>query len=69
MSYSCCDFVDDILSALKVDVPEKDWDNPSGQADLALEKIQAYRDLAINIRALDDHALAHMSLDALRATR
>lgn len=39
MSYSCCDFTDDILDALHVDVPEESCDSPSDQADLALAAI------------------------------
>ncbi len=40
MSYSCCDFTDDILNALNVDVPDEDCDSPSAQADLALAEIE-----------------------------
>lgn len=68
MSYSCTDFTDDILSALKVNVPEKFWDSPSDQADLALARIEAYRDLVINIRAIDLETLDRMSPETLRAT-
>lgn len=40
MSYSCTDFTDDIPDALEIEVPEHDYDNPSAQADLALDAIQ-----------------------------
>src|SRR5262245_1357227 len=39
MTYSCTDFVDSILDALGVVVPDEDLDNPSAQADLALDVI------------------------------
>jgi hypothetical protein len=39
MAYSCTDFVDSILCALCVEVPENDRDNPEAQADLALAEI------------------------------
>lgn len=39
MTYSCCDFTDDILNALKIEVPEAAWDDPSAQADWALAAI------------------------------
>ena len=41
MSYSCSDFVDSILDALGIGVPEENRDSPSAQADLALAKIAA----------------------------
>lgn len=41
MTYSCVDFTDDILNALKLNIPKEHWDNPSEQADLALEAIDA----------------------------
>lgn len=44
MSYSCTDFTDDILTALNIEVPKGHWDNPSAQADLALEAIKALKD-------------------------
>jgi len=40
MTYSCCDFTDDILNALEVNVPLESADNPSKQADLALAEIE-----------------------------
>jgi len=40
MSYSCSDFTDDILEALQITVPEKDYESPSAQADLALAEIE-----------------------------
>lgn len=39
MSYSCSDFTDSILDALKIEVPDELADSPSDQADLALEEI------------------------------
>jgi hypothetical protein len=39
--YSCSDFTDDILNALKIDVPEEAYDSPWAQADLALSAIDA----------------------------
>lgn len=40
MSYSCTDFVDSILDALGVEVPEESWDSPADQADLAIAEIE-----------------------------
>lgn len=40
MTYSCTDFVDSILDALGIQVPEADADNPAAQADLALAAIK-----------------------------
>jgi hypothetical protein len=40
MSYSCTDFTDDILNALKIEVPDEAEDSPSDQADLALAEIE-----------------------------
>jgi hypothetical protein len=40
MTYSCSDFTDSILDALKIEVPEEHYDNPSKQADLALAEIE-----------------------------
>jgi hypothetical protein len=39
VTYTSADFTDTILEVLGVDVPEKSHANPSGQADLALAKI------------------------------
>lgn len=47
MSYSCTDFVDSILDALHIEVPEEAWDNPSAQADLALSEIERLRRRAL----------------------
>lgn len=41
MTYSCSDFVDSILDRLGIVVPDKDADNPSAQANLALAAINA----------------------------
>lgn len=43
MSYSCCDFVDTILDALGIVVPEESQESPSDQADLALGAIERLR--------------------------
>ena len=43
MTYSCTDFVDTILDALNIKVPDEDSDNPSAQADLALAAIDKLR--------------------------
>lgn len=53
MGYSCADFVDTILDALNIELPEEAYDDPGSQADLALSAIarlnkapaQASRDL------------------------
>ena len=66
MSYSCSDFTDDILTALHIDVPEEDCDSPSKQADMALDKIQAFRDLAIGLRDFDVDGIARMNPEAVR---
>lgn len=39
MSYSCTDFTDSILNALGIEVPQELWDNPEGQAQLAIAEI------------------------------
>lgn len=49
MTYSCTDFVDTILDALKIVVPEEAQDDPSAQADLASAAIEGLKD---DIRAL-----------------
>ena len=41
MTYSCTDFTDTVLDALKIVVPEEDYDDPSAQADLVLGKLAA----------------------------
>lgn len=46
MGYSCSDFTDSILDALKIDVPEESSDCPADQADLALAEIQKLQTLA-----------------------
>lgn len=43
MTYSCTDFVDSILDALDIVVPDDAHDDPSAQADLALEAIRALK--------------------------
>ncbi|MBR0998793.1 hypothetical protein ABIF65_003724 [Bradyrhizobium japonicum] len=40
MTYSCSDFTDSILDALKIEVPDESNDSPSDQADLALSEIE-----------------------------
>jgi hypothetical protein len=40
MTYSCSDFTDSIMDALKIDVPEELYDDPSKQADLAMAEIE-----------------------------
>lgn len=57
MAYSCSDFVDTILDALGIVVPEESQDSPSDQADLALA--------AINRR----HALTDDEAELVRAFR
>lgn len=54
MSYSCTDFVDTILEALQVNVPDEDNDSPSAQADLALKKIKQCRNLLADAAASFD---------------
>lgn len=58
MSYSCCDFVDTILDALGIVVPEESWESPGDQADFALEVIER-RELAL--KALLDWGREHTS--------
>lgn len=40
MTYSCCDFTDDVLNALEINVPVAFCDSPSDQADLAIAEIE-----------------------------
>lgn len=54
MTYSCCDFTDDILNALNVDVPDRDCDNPSAQADLALAEIDNLQKRSAMLALLED---------------
>ena len=54
MSYSCTDFTDSVLDALKINVPEESEDSPSDQADLALEEIQRLQRIEKAVK----HALA-----------
>jgi len=56
MSYSCVDFTDDVLNALKIEVPEKDRDNPSGQADLAMAEIERLQKAESVLRPLIEYA-------------
>lgn len=49
MSYSCSDFVDDILEKLGIEVPDEDQDNPSAQADLAMARISELQRLAARL--------------------
>lgn len=44
MTYSCTDFVDTILDALKIVVPEEAQDDPSAQAALALDAIAGLKE-------------------------
>lgn len=46
MTYSCSDFTDSILDALGIDLPEESWEDPSAQADMALEEIERLQRLA-----------------------
>jgi hypothetical protein len=39
MSYSCSDFTDSIIDALRVEIPDESNDSPSDQADICLAKI------------------------------
>lgn len=39
MTYSCTDFVDDILNKLRIDVPPEAQDEPAAQCALALARI------------------------------
>jgi hypothetical protein len=70
MSYSRCDFVDSILTALKLDdkIQPEYADNPAQQADFAVKAIDDLQDLARNVAGLDLYAVAHMTPDALRST-
>lgn len=43
MTYSCTDFVDSIIDALGIVVPDDAQDDPSAQADLALAAIAALK--------------------------
>jgi hypothetical protein len=52
MSYSCTDFVDTILDALNVIVPEELYDAPSEQADLALTEINRLQQIERAFNAL-----------------
>jgi hypothetical protein len=58
MSYSCSDFTDSILEALKIEVPEEAADSPSDQADLALVEIERLqridKDLSYALMVLAD---------------
>jgi hypothetical protein len=66
MSYSCSDFVDSILDALEIEVPEEAWDDPSAQADLALAKIDAYKELHQAATDMMLHWSQNLSQDAQR---
>lgn len=72
MSYSCCDFTDDIVAALNIDTEQLGEPNceidPSDLADAALEEIERLLDLARNVGGLDLYGVAHMSPDGMRAT-
>jgi hypothetical protein len=46
MTYSCTDFTDDILNALRIEVPRAAWDFPEAQVDLATAEIERLRALA-----------------------
>jgi len=54
MTYSCTDFTDDILDALKIDVPDEDNDSPSAQADLALAEIKRLQTSDGKVKLLED---------------
>lgn len=53
MTYSCCDFTDDVLNSLKVEVPIAFADSPSDQADLAITEIERLQS-ATNGLTFDD---------------
>jgi hypothetical protein len=40
MTYSCADFVDSVVDALKVTIPVEHADSPSSQADIVLSEIE-----------------------------
>jgi hypothetical protein len=44
MTYSCTDFADTILDALKIDLEPDEYDDPSAQADKALGVIKRLKD-------------------------
>lgn len=54
MGYSCTDFTDSILDALDIDVPLRDSDNPSAQADLALAEIDNLQKRSAQLALLED---------------
>lgn len=45
MTYSCCDFVDTVLDALGIVVPDESSESPSDQADLTLARLNEMADL------------------------
>jgi hypothetical protein len=55
MSYSCVDFTDSILNGLNIIVPEEHWDNPEGQAELALAEIKRLQDLEASRKLADQN--------------
>jgi hypothetical protein len=55
MGYSCTDFTDTILDALHIDVPVWANDNPSDQADFALDAIERFERLE---KAIKNYAVA-----------
>lgn len=54
MTYSCVDFTDSILEALKVsgDLPEASNDSPSDQADLAIARIEGLQHADVLVRKI-----------------
>lgn len=55
MSFSCVDFTDEVLSALEVEVPEQNLDDPAGQCALALAEIKRLQDLEAARQLADDN--------------
>jgi hypothetical protein len=43
MTCSYSDFTDTILNALGIEVPRKDADDPAGQTNLTIEKIESLK--------------------------
>lgn len=59
MTYSCSDFTDSVLDALKIVVPEDAYDDPSAQADLALAAIEQ-REKHMRVAELSAYATASL---------
>lgn len=61
MGYSCSDFTDSILNALGVDT-EGLWDDPSGQAEVALAEIKRLQGRDRMMAQPADSKLEHIQL-------